>query len=132
MNEDIFSKGIGNKEQKSLDVKPVVVHGILAEPVKGKKGGKNEGQEVGKKLVLICKHPDKAEHIKLSSMILISGKSIKESTIWINLDEDGNIQKGSHVAILLDKYKKQTVKDLEGVTLETEFDSNKFLAIKAY
>lgn len=132
-NEDIFSKGIGNKEgQKSLLAKPVVVQGKLAESVLGKKGGKNDGKEVGKKLVLICKHPDKEETIKISSMALRVGNTIKASTIWIALDTDGNIEKGSNVALLLEKYKVQNVNELDGKTIETELDENKFLAVKAY
>ena len=133
MTEDIFSKGIGNKEsQKSLSPKPVVVQGKVAEAVLGKAGSKNAGKEVGKKLILLCKHPDKEEAIKLSTMNFISGKTVKSSTMWINIDEDGLIQKGSSVAILLDKYRVATVNDLVGKTIETELDENKFLAIKAY
>lgn len=133
MAEDIFAKSIGNKEgQKSLLAKPVVVQGKLAEPVMGKAGSKNAGKEVGKKLTLICKHPDKEDTIKISEIIFVTGKTVKTSTMWINLDEDGNIQKGSSVALLLDKYQVQNVNALEGKTLQTELDENKFLAIKAY
>ena len=133
MAEDIFSKGIGNKEgMKSLQAKPVVVQGVLAEPVLGKKDGKNAGKEVGKKLSLICKHPDREEPIKISSLVFVAGKTIKSSTIWINLDEDGLIEKGSHVAVVLDKYQVPNVNALVGKTLQTELDESKFLAIKAY
>jgi hypothetical protein len=133
MAEDIFSKGIGNKEgMKSLSAKPIVVQGKVVEPVLGKKEGKNAGKEVGKKLVLVCKHPDREEAIKISTLVFISGKTVKSSTIWVNLDEDGNIQKGSTIATLLDKYQAKTVNELEGKTLQTELDENKFLAIKAY
>lgn len=132
MTEDIFSKGIGNKETQSLQAKPVTVQGKVAESVNGKVGTKNAGKEVGKKLVLICKHPDKAEPIKISTLIFVAGKTLKTSTMWINLDEDGNIQKGSIIANLLQKYQVNTVNDLEGKTLQTELDENKFLAIKAY
>lgn len=132
-DETIFAKGIGNKEgQKSLQPKPVVVQGKLAEPVLGKAGSKNAGKEVGKKLSLICKHPDKEEPIKISELIFVAGKTVKTSTMWINIDADGNIQKGSMVALLLEKYHAPTVNDLIGETLQTELDENKFLAIKAY
>ena len=132
-NEDIFSKGIGNKEgQKSLLAKPVVVQGKLAEPVMGKLGSKNSGKEVGKKLTLICKHPDKEEPIRISSMVFVAGKTLKTSTMWISLDEDGNIEKGSHVATLLEKYQVPNVNSLDGKTLQTDLDENKFLAIRAY
>lgn len=133
MAEDIFSKGIGNKETaKSLEAKPIVITGKIAESVLGKVGGKNAGKEVGKKLTLLCKHPDKEEPIKVSTMIFVVGKSVKTSTMWINVDEDGNIQKGSTVAVLLEKYQVKNVNELEGKTLQTELDENKFLAIKAY
>lgn len=133
MEQDIFAKGIGNKEgMKSLEAKPVIVQGKAAEPVIGKVGSKNAGKEVGKKLVLICKHPDKEEPIRISEVVFVAGKTVKTSTMWINLDSDGNIQKGSMVAVVLDKYKAANVNSLEGMTLQTELDENHFLAIKAY
>jgi hypothetical protein len=133
MAEDIFAKQIGNKEgMKSLEAKPVVVQGKIAEPVMGKKDGKNAGKEVGKKLVLICKHPDREEPLKLSTMMYIVGTTVKSSTIWIKLDEDGNIEKGSLISILLDKYQVKTLNELDGKALQTQMDANKFLAVKAY
>lgn len=131
MTDEIFSKGIGNKEGISLTAKPVKIFGIKAEEVKGKADGKNAGKIVGKKLILICKHPDKEETINLSTMMLLDNKTLKSSTIWINLDADGNIQKGSHVAILLNRYKAVNINDLVGKEADTELDG-KFLAIKAY
>ena len=133
MEQDIFSKGIGNKEgTKSLEARPVVVQGKVAEPVMGKVGTKNAGKEVGKKLVLVCKHPDREEPIKISEIVFVAGKTVKTSTMWINLDADGNIQKGSTIALLLEKYQVNNVSALEGKTLQTELDESKFLAIKAY
>jgi hypothetical protein len=138
MNEEIFSKGIGNKEgKKVLEPKPVVVLSKEAEPI-FKKGTTPEekasgnAKPVGHKLVLVCKHPDKEESIRISEMVFIVGKTIKTSTIWINADVDGNVEKGSHVAILLEKYQVANVNALEGKTIQTEADENKFLAIKAY
>ncbi|MFA6190638.1 MAG: hypothetical protein WC711_04000 [Candidatus Staskawiczbacteria bacterium] len=130
--EDILTKKIGNKEFKSLSAKPVIVLGETVEIVLGKVGTKNAGKEVGKKLVLICKHEEREEPVKLSSIVSIVGKTVKSSTLWINLDEDKNIQKGSMIDVLLDKYKVETIKDLEGKKLDTELDENKFLVIKAY
>lgn len=134
--EDIFSRGIGNKEGKqSLMAKPVVVQGVASEGVY-KKGTQEEdkpkNKPVGHKLVLICKHPDKEETIKISEMKFISGESIKTSTIWINVDDDGNVQKGSTIAVLLEKANSPNVNGLVGKTLPTDLDANKFLAIKAY
>jgi hypothetical protein len=135
-DEDIFSKGIGNKENvRSLDAKPVVVSGKLAEQVY-KKGTKEEdkpkSRPVGRKLVLICKHPDKEEPIKISEIMFIVGDTVKTSTMWINQDEDGNIEKGSVVALLLEKANVKSLNELDGKTLQTQLDKSKFLAIKAY
>lgn len=136
MTEDIFNKKVGNKEQKSLDAKPVVVLGFVVEPVIGKKDGKNPGKEVGKKLVVLCKHPDREEAVKIStvmSLVTSAGnkKEIKSNTIWVNLDEDGNLQKGSGIAVLCEKYKVEVLNDLIGKKVETELEG-KFLTIKAY
>lgn len=131
MEEDLFSKGIGNKEIESLKPKPVVFQGKLIESVIGKVGSKNAGKEVGKKLVLLCKHPDKEEPIKISAIRFVNGNAVKVSTLWVRLDEDEKIQKGSTIAILLDKYKVSNINELEGKTLETELDGQ-FLVIKGY
>jgi type II secretory pathway predicted ATPase ExeA len=131
MTDEIFSKGIGNKEGIALEAKPVQIQGIIAEEVKGKVGTPNAGKVVGRKLVLICKHPDKEETIKLSTMVLLDNKTLKTTTIWINVDADGLIQKGSHVATLLEQYKAATINDLVGKLVLTAMDG-KFLAIKAY
>lgn len=132
-DESIFSQGVGDKENKrKLLPKPVIVMGRVAEKIIGKPTGKNAGKEVGKKLALICKHPDKEETINISQIVLIVGKSVKTSTLFVNLDEDFKIQKGSEIAILLELYKVKTIDELVGLTLQTELDENKFLAIKGY
>jgi hypothetical protein len=135
-NEDIFAKQIGNKEgAKSLTAKPVVVQGKLTEQIYPKgtlEENKSKTKPVGTKLVLICKHPDKEQPIKISEIITIVGKTVKTSTMWVNLDEDGNIQMGSMIALLLEKAQAKTINDLVSKVLLTELDENKFLAIKAY
>lgn len=133
MTEDLFSKGIGTKEHtKALDAKPVVIAGMKSEPVIGKVGGKNAGKEVGKKMILFCKHPDREEAININQMVFVDGKTVKTSTIWVDLDEDGLIAKGSHIARILQKYSLSSLKELEGKTVQTEVGENKFLAIKVY
>jgi len=127
-----MNKKVGNKEVEPLKEKPVTIVGVAAESVLGKKGSKNEGKEVGKKLVVICKHPDKEEPIRISEMKFVKGDSIKTSTIWINLDDEGNIQKGSMVVILLDSMKAEILKDLEGKKIDTIYDLNKYLCLRCY
>lgn len=131
-NLDIFDKKVGEIEHKSLSAKKIIVLGFEAKSVLGKKGSKNEGNEVGKKLILKCKHPDKVEPIEISNIKYVKGESIKVETMWINLDEDGNIQKGSMVSILLGIAKVDTIREMEAKELDTELNSNGYLCIKAY
>ena len=134
--EDIFSRGIGNKEgKKSLTAKPVVCLSVQAEGVYKKgtlEADKSKTKPIGNKLVLVCKHPDKEESVKISSLVCLKNKTLTNSTIWINVDEDGNIQKGSTVALLLEKYQSPTIDMLVGKTLQTEIGEDSYLTIKAY
>ncbi len=132
MAEDIFTKKVGNKEFKSLEAKPVLIQGKLVEPVLGKAGSKNQGKEVGRKVVLVCKHPDREEPVKISSISTIVGKTVKSLPLFINLDEDGNFQKDSGISILIKLLKIETLNEVEGKTLNTELDEGKFLTIKGY
>jgi hypothetical protein len=132
-DESIFSQGIGDKESKRiLQPKPVIVMEMSVEKIIGKPTGKNAGKEVGKKLVLLIKHPDKEEIVKISQIVIIVGKSVKTSTLWLSVDDDGKIQKGSEIAILLEKYNAKNIEELVGMTLQTEAGEDKFLAIKGY
>lgn len=130
--EDIFSKGIGNIEQQSLKAKPVVVVGKLVEDVMGKIGGKNAGKLVGKKLVIMAKHPDKEEVIKISSVKILKGDTVTSVTMWVTLDSDGNLQKGSAIARILEQFNVKTLNELEGKTIQTDLDKGGYLCIKAY
>lgn len=129
--QDILKKRIGNKEVKSLEPKDVTVVGLCVDDVAGKKGSKNEGKVVGQKLGVLCKHPDKEEAIKISSIKYIKGDSVKTMTLWVNVDEDDNIQKGSSVALLLEKYGVETIEELEKKTLKTDLDGD-YLCLKCY
>jgi hypothetical protein len=136
MDEDIFSKGIGNKEgMKSLEAKPVVIKDKRIESVYPKgttEEARPKTKPVGKKLVLICKHPDKEENISISTIVMIAGNSVKTSAMWINVDEDGLIQKGSTVSALLTKYNSPSINGLVDKTIDTVLGEDKYLAIKAY
>ena len=132
-NEDILNKEVGNIDRKSLEAKPVTIVGTSIEEVLGKKGSKNEGKVVGKKLVLLCKHPDQEDVIKISQAKFIKGESVKVSTLWINFDEEENIQKDSAVALLLNKAEVKKMKELVGKELSTEKDlAGVYLCIKVY
>lgn len=131
-NLDLFNKKVGTKEKTSLSAKPVKVVGLAVESVKGKKGTDKQDKEVGKKLILIVKHPDREETIKLSELKIQKGDSLKVSTIWVNIDEDNNIAKGSLLDSLMDFYKVTTLRELEGKEIQTILDNLGYLCVKAY
>ncbi len=131
---ELLDKAIGTIESKSLEAKPVVVAGFVKDDITGKKGSKNEGNVVGQKLSILCKHPDQEDPIKLSSAKFIKGTSVKVDSLWINLDEEENLQKGSTISELLSYYEVATIKELEGKELKTDYQSetNKYLCFKCY
>jgi len=123
MNEDILTKHIGNKEPKKLEAKKVkVVHANIEE----------KGEKKNKILVLEVKHPDQTDLIKLSKVQIIKDKVVKTIGLWVNLDEDENIQKGSALAEFMMQYAALQLTDLKDKELDTAFDEKGYLCIKAY
>lgn len=134
-SSDLFNKPVGNKEATKLAAKPVVIQGKVIEVLKYKTDhpdSKKAGKEWGKKLVLLCKHPDKEEIVKIHTIKFIVGESIKEDDLLVRLDVDGNIEKGSKVALLLANYKLATINDLDGKSVDTELGKLGYLVIKCY
>jgi len=123
MNEELFTKPIGNKEIEKLQPKEVTVVEARIE----EKGAKNTPL-----LVLSIKHPDEKELITLSKVQFIDGKNLKTIGLWISLDDDENIQKGSAIARFMDYYKVTELVQLKDKLLSTAFDEKNYLCIKAY
>ena len=126
---DELDKPVGTKEQARLSAGSVFVDGITIEPPKP--GSK------AKLVVFHCKHPDKEDLIKLSSIKVkkVQGNNevIKREPLWYNTDDEGNLSKGSSVATVLNFYKKKTLRDFEHTAINTELDATTgFLVIKAY
>jgi len=118
--------GIGDKEIERLEAKEVEVQGIkIVEVMK-------DGKVVGEKVSLISKHPDRDDLLQISTMKYIVGDAVKTSGIWLNLDEDGKIQKGTALATLLTHFNVPSIGEIEGKKLPTDFDSGGYLCIKAY
>ena len=121
--QDILNKATGTKEVESL--KPEIVNIV-----------KTEIQEVGdkgnKKLVCSVKHPEKEELIHISSVKYEKNGKLQVSGLWANLDEDGNIRKGSALAELTSFLKCQTPKDLETKDALTTVDDKGYLCFKVY
>lgn len=134
-NSDLFNKPVGNKEAQKLAAKPVQIQGKVLESLKYKADNpdpKKAGKEWGKRLVLLCKHPDKEEIVKIHTIRFIAGESVKEDDLLVRLDVDGNIEKGSKVALLLSKYQLAVINDLDGKTVDTELGKSGYLVIKCY
>lgn len=120
---------IGTKDFVSIKPARITITGLRLD-VK-KKGDK----EVGKLLVLICRHPDREEPIELSKIKHIGKDEKRKATgLWYNKDQDNKIQKGSPIASLMTIAKVSKVSELVGKEFDTEQESEtkSYLCIKAY
>jgi len=118
-----LDKGIGTKEAVSLQPAKVKIENVQIEEVGDKK---NE--------ILKCsvKHPDKEELIKISEVRYEKNKELKTTALWVNLDDDEEIVKGSALATLLGNQSCKTPRELIGKEIDTVLDDKSFLAFKAY
>lgn len=119
-----LDKGIGNIEPSMETLKPAEVKIVSV---------RLEDTSKSKKVAFEVKHPDKEETIKISSVAYLDGDNVKISGTWWNLDKEENIQKGSALAILLQKIGVNKPKDAEGHSIQTRLDKQeKYLVFKAY
>jgi len=119
--------GVGTKENISL--KPALVK-VISYKVEMQKDRDNK--EVGEKVSLICKHPDKDENIEISSVSYKKGKEIKTSGLWFKLDADGLIPKQSALASFLASLSAVNLNAIIGKDIPTELDEKNYLCFKAY
>jgi len=119
--------GIGTKENVSLKPATVKILGYKIEMQKDK-----NDKDVGEKVSVICKHPDKEEQIEISSVSYRKGKEIKTSGLWFKLDQDELIPKQSALANLLNSLNVKNLDDLVGKDALTELDDKNYLCFKAY
>jgi len=118
-----FETGIGTKESIALKPALVKIENVDIQKV---------GEKGNEKIVCEVKHPDKPEHIKISSVKFIKGDKVTESGLWINFDEDKLIRKGSALAIFMNKLGAIKIGELKGKEVQTEVDSKNYLTFKAY
>jgi len=126
-NEETMNVEVGTKETVALQAAEVTVDNVAIEEQKDK-----TGKRIGDKIVLTCKHPDKEESIKISSVKYEKNNQIKTTGIWFNKDDEGKIQKGSALALMMDKLGAKTPNDFKGKSLPTTQDEKGYLCIKAY
>jgi len=124
-NETWDSLPVGTKERPRLEAKDCRVEAV-------------EKKEVGKdgkaftKLVLHLKHPDRESLLFVSeAKIEMRGKLMARS-LFLNLDTDGKIERGSAVALLLQHYQAPIISTLVGKTVRMATDEKGYLCVKCY
>lgn len=118
-----------NKEVGNIDPEKKEV----LEPKKVKIVGVNlRDTKKGKIIECEVKHPDKEEPIHISSLSYIRDKQVTTGGLWFTLDKEQNIQKGSALAIFMDRLEVSKPLELIGKEVETELDDKSWLCFRAY
>lgn len=115
---------IGTIEQERQILKPkrVKIVSVKIEAIEKAKS---------KKVVCEVKHPDREEPFKMSSVAYLQEKQVVTKGLWFNKDKEGKIQKGSGLAIFLERIGVKTISSLAGKEADTDLDGN-YLCFKAY
>lgn len=119
--------GIGTKDTISLKPAKVKILGFGVVPVKDK-----NNKDIGDKVKILCKHPDKDESIEISSVVYRKGKEIKQSGLWFKLDDEELIPKSSALANFLFCIGCKNLDEVTGKEVDTELDDKNYLCFKAY
>lgn len=114
--------GIGTIEPEKTTLQPAKVKIVNV---------KIEDTPKAKKVVFECKHPDKEETIRLSSVARLINKSVKVKGTWLSLDSEDNLQKGSALVDFLKSIEASNIESAIGKEANTELDGS-FLCFKAY
>ena len=119
--------GIGTKENISLQpaIVNIIGYSVVMQTDK-------DNKEIGEKVSVVCKHPEKDENIEISSCSYKKGKEIKTSGLWFKLDSDGLIPKQSALAQFLMFVKANNLDALKRMNVPTELDEKNYLCFKAY
>ena len=129
-SDDILNKPIGTREKPSIKPAIVKIASVVVKKIK------SDGTPMKVPAVnVFVLHPDKKdEPIAISKVTYLDGKTLKTAGLWVQLDEDENIQKSSAVDRLLTYLNVATIKECEGKTIDTvqESEDSKYLSLKAY
>lgn len=125
MEEDKrLEKSIGDKEPKKLEAKKVKIVGVKIIPVEKAKA---------EKVVFIVKHPDQEDKLlEISSAKIQLKDKLKTYGLWYKEDEDGNVQKGSTIAAVLEIVGATSIKGCEDKEIDTVEDDAGYLTLRAY
>lgn len=121
--QDILKTEIGDKEAVTL--KPAIVKIVKVEI-------QEVGEKKNKKLVCSVKHPDREETINISSVKYESKGKLDTVGLWVNLDEDKKLRKGTALAVLLNYINVGTMHGLIDKEVQTTEDEKGYLCFKAY
>lgn len=127
MNSELETP-IGTKETKKLEPKKVRITDMKVEMQKSK----DDSKDVGKKVIISCKHPDKEEIIEISSVMFVKNKEIKTSGLWYKLDDDKLLSKDSATAAFLKFHNAGSLKEMMNKEVPTDLDDKGYLCFKAY
>lgn len=86
----------------------------------------------GKVVECEAKHPAREETIRISSVAYLRDKQIVNGGLWYTLDKQDNIQKGSGLALFMQKAGVKKLSELIGKEVDTELDEKEWLCFKAY
>jgi hypothetical protein len=118
---DMLNIGIGSKERSKLNAAKVKIVDIIVQKIK-----------TSSKLVCVCKHPERMEAVSISELKYEHNGKLEEVGLWVNLDDDKKIVKGSALAVFLAATKCSTAAELKGKDVETVLDSKGYLCFKCY
>ena len=121
--QNILNTETGTKESVSLTPKVVKIVKLEVRKV---------GEKGNQKLVCSVKHPDKEELIDISAVKYESKGKLVSTGLWINLDEDRKIRKGSALAEFMKHLNISKPSELEGKDINTAEDEKGYLCFKAY
>lgn len=121
--ETLMNLEVGTKEKQKLEAEDVEIVLAKVETI---------GEKGHNKVVCQCRHPKREDLIALSGVRFIEGDAVKELGLWVNLDEDKKILKGSALALLLEKSNSSNIEELKGKKLPTEQGKTGYLCFKLY
>lgn len=130
MTDDLETP-IGTKERKKLTALTVIIKDVITEEVTPKDPKKQVGPKP-KKVTCHVQHPESETAVKMSEIKYVKKDKLVEGTLWINKDEDGNLQKDSPLALWMAKLGAKTLKELENKSAETVVNAEGYLSFKAY
>jgi hypothetical protein len=123
--DERLKTGIGDKKNMLLPKK------VKVKFVSIKKQKDKSNEEIGEKVVLSCKHPDREELIDISKVKYEDRGKVRYGGLWFKLDKDGKIPFNSALAHLLRSADVTIPSELNNKELDTTNDDDNFIIFKA-